>query len=51
MWNIIWCAVSLGLANFGVESFREVPDYLQAANITWSQLIAIVIYHIFWIKD
>jgi hypothetical protein len=51
MWNIIWCTVSLGLANFGVEAFREIPDYLHAASLTWNELLAISVYHYIWVKD
>ena len=47
----IWCVIALGIANFGVEAFREVPNYLDAAHITWNQLWAIGIYYFLWVKE
>lgn len=47
----IICVVCLAIANFGVAAFREVPNYLDAAQITWNQLWAIGIYYLIWVKD
>jgi hypothetical protein len=47
----IICVVCLGLANFGVEAFREVPNYIEASKTTWNQLWAIGIYWALWLKD
>lgn len=49
--SAIICVVCLGIANFGVQAFREVPNYLDAAHITWNQLWAIGIYYFIWIKE
>ena len=47
----IICVVCLGLANFGAEAFREVPNYIEASKTTWSQLWAIGMYYFIWLKD
>jgi hypothetical protein len=48
MFGVIVCIVCLGLANFGVEAFREVPNYIDAGHITWNQFAAVLIYHFIW---
>ena len=51
MIGVILCTIALALANFGVEAFRDVPSYIDAAMITWNQFFAIMIYYIFWEKQ
>lgn len=48
----IICALSLAIANFGVEWFvHEVPNYMDAGKTTWSQLWAIGMYYLLWVRD
>jgi hypothetical protein len=49
--SAIVCVICLGLANFGVEAFREVSDYSDALKTTWNQAWAIGIYYFIWVKD
>jgi len=47
----ILCAISLCLANFGVEAvFHSSPDYLSALEATYDQAIAIAIYYAIWVR-
>lgn len=51
MFGVIVCIVCLAIANFGVEAFREVPNYIEAVKVTWNQLVAVMIYYFFWAND
>lgn len=51
MRNVILCLVTLALANFMVEAWHDVPNYEEAAKITWSQIWALIIYHVLWEKE
>lgn len=51
MKSVILCTISLALANFGVEWFRDVPNYIHAGEVTWHQFLGIVIYYILWTKN
>jgi hypothetical protein len=51
MFGIISWIVCLALANFGIEAFREVPNYLEAGKTTWNQLVAVLIYYFIWSKE
>ena len=45
----VWlCLLSLLLANFLVEAWRDVPNYLDATMTTWSQMWALIIYYFIW---
>ena len=45
----VWlCLLSLLLANFLVEAWRDVPNYIDAAKTTWSQMWALIIYYFLW---
>ncbi len=49
--SAVLCLVCLAIANFGVEAFHTVPDYMNAAKVTWNQTWAIGIYYFIWVKD
>ena len=52
MIGAIICILSLAVANFGSEwILHQVPDYLNAAHITWNQMVAILIYYFLWARD
>ena len=51
MSNIILCTICLLIGNFAVEAWHAVPNYSSAGLETFSQFMAIVIYHIFWAKE
>lgn len=51
MSGAIVCVISLAIATFGVEAFREVPNYMDAAKATWNQACAIGVYYFIWVKD
>ena len=47
----VWmCLLSLLLANFIIEYWHDIPNYMEAAKITWSQMWALIIYHFLWEK-
>ncbi len=48
MSKVLICILSLALADFGVEYFKEVPNYIQAGTITFHQFLALAIYHFIW---
>lgn len=48
MKNVILCLITLALANYIVEAWHDVPDYMEAVKITWSQMWALIIYHVLW---
>jgi hypothetical protein len=49
MLGVIICTISLALANFGVEAWRDTSDYVHAGLITWEQFVAITIYYWLWV--
>ena len=49
MINAIICWVTLILANLGVEYFHG-GDYLQVAQTSYNQLLAIMIYYFIWVR-
>jgi uncharacterized membrane protein (DUF373 family) len=51
MRGAVYCALSLILANFLVEAFHNVPDYVEAAHISFEQCVAIAIYSWLWVKE
>jgi len=51
MSRVLVCLVSLALANFLVESWKDIADYEHAAFATWSQAWALIIYHFIWEKE
>lgn len=51
MLGVIICIVSLAIANFGIEAFSEVPNYLVATKTTLNQISAVLIYYFIWAKD
>lgn len=50
MVNVIICIMSFAIANFGIAAFHEVPHYQSALGTTWSQAVAVLIYHLIWAK-
>ena len=48
MSKVIYCLISLLLANLMVEHFREISNYEDAIKTTWSQMWALIIYHFIW---
>lgn len=48
MRNVILCLITLALANYIVEAWKDVPDYVHAGFTTWSQVWALIIYHVLW---
>lgn len=48
MIKVIYCLISLALANFLIEYWHDVPSYAEAAKATWSQMWALIIYHFLW---
>lgn len=50
MIDLIACIVSIGIANFAVEYFTDA-NYIQAANLTYQQLLALAIYHFIWVRN
>jgi len=51
MRKVWYCLLSLFIANFLVESWHDVPNYAEAAKVTWSQMWALIIYHFIWEKE
>lgn len=51
MIGVIICIISFAIANFGVEAFHEVPDYMEAVKTTWNQAWAVGVYYFIWVKD
>jgi hypothetical protein len=51
MSKIWYCVISLLIANLFVEYWRDVPDYLEVAKITWSQMWALLLYYFIWVKE
>jgi len=51
MKGAVICVLSLIAANFGVESFDDVPNYTHALLVSWHQLVAIGIYNWLWVKE
>jgi hypothetical protein len=50
MVGVIICIICLALANFGIEAFREVPNYHAEFSTTWNQGMAVLIYYCIWAK-
>ena len=50
MFDIIACIISLGIVNFGIEYIGDA-NYIQAANLTYQQLLALAIYHFIWVRN
>lgn len=50
MASVLFCIISLALANFGAEWFRDAPNYASAAEASWHQLTALVIYYFLWVR-
>jgi len=48
MIKVLICFISLALANYIVEGLHDVPNYEEAAKVSWTQLWALVIYHFIW---
>lgn len=47
--TVLLCSISFAIADFGVEYFRDVPDYLEAAKTTWNQFVALQTYYWVWV--
>ena len=50
MGKAIICIICLGLANYMVESWRDIPNYEHALETTWNQAWAVFIYYFIWTK-
>ena len=50
MIDVILCIVSLAIVNFGVE-YASNANYVQAANLTYQQFLALAIYHFIWVRN
>lgn len=48
MRNVILCLITLALANYIVQGLHDVPNYAEAAKVTWSQMWALIIYYVLW---
>ena len=48
MSKVLICILSLALADFGFEYFKEVPNFIEVGKITLNQFWALVIYHFVW---
>jgi hypothetical protein len=51
MRGAILCGLSLIAANFLVEAWRDVPNYMEAMHIGWEQCVALAIYNWLWVKE
>lgn len=50
MTSVLLCIISLALANFGAEYIRDAHNYASAAEATWHQLTALMIYYFLWVR-
>lgn len=47
--SVLLCSMSFAIADFGVECFRDAPDYTDAAKATWHQFVALQTYYWIWV--
>lgn len=47
--NVLFCSLSFAIADFVVEYFRDVPNYMDAAKATWQQFVALQTYYWIWV--
>ena len=50
VFSVIVCSISFAIADFGVEYFRDVPNYSDAAHATWNQFVALMTYYFIWVR-
>lgn len=50
MGGLIACIISLGIVNFGMEYIGDA-NYILAANLTYQQLLALLIYQFIWVRN
>jgi hypothetical protein len=48
--NVLLCSLSFAIADFGVEYFRDAPNYMTAATATWNQFVALQTYYWVWVR-
>jgi hypothetical protein len=50
MIGAIVCALSFITANFGVEFFKDYPNYSSVGLVSWHQTVAIAVYYFIWVR-